>query len=462
MALAMAKGVEAELRDIAGNKVCVDCNCRGPQWASVTFGVFMCLECSGTHRSLGVHISFVRSVAMDSWTQDQIQLMRLGGNEKCNSFLSKYNALCKKANGKESDIHSKYNSAPACLYKDRLKAEVEGKPLPTELPKVTNTGSGGSEPVNGETEAAYVARQARQREEASQRMREKFGKTGGLGGSTAMTGIGSDANYRPGGGGGGGSSEMGFSMPSLGSLGINDDSTKKLQEEASKALDSTWSFFGSAAAALGDTVNSVAANVVETIDPNKGAEGGADDGIFPRRELKGASTGKMSGVGGGEAPEQRQDEDDELGKNLEWMKSGALDFWNKATDATSEFAKSVQGGNDNFGEDDVFSFRNNLKGKSTGKMDHTGSEAYMPASSSSIQRNTSNGSMNSYGNSSGNGSGNGSGGISSKNSSSNSLNGSIGGSTENLAASGSAPGSRAKKLSPAPSDDDFFNSFGVK
>jgi len=76
-----------QILDIPGNMVCCDCGAPEPQWASINFGVTLCIECGGIHRSLGVHISKVRSITLDAWEPEILKVMAELGNSIVNKIL---------------------------------------------------------------------------------------------------------------------------------------------------------------------------------------------------------------------------------------------------------------------------------------------------------------------------------------------------------------------------------------
>jgi len=269
--------------------------------------------------------------------------MKNGGNAACAKYLTS------KGISPSTPIKQKYESPQAQLYKEVLKARIAGLPEPTTLPQPaprsgsahsstsysssssypsasTNVNTAmsssaaskkedpnGMERLTGETEAQYVARQTRLRDEAKARMAAKFGNGGmGSGGGGRMAGIGSDPNYNPNAGTGMDDlvAGIGSAFSTLGALGgsvihsasqmVNDPHLKENVRSTGSVLYSTGMATGSS---LWSSFTKTATNFASALtEPDEEEDGLAD---FQRRmheqsmknAKSGTNTSRYSGFG---------------------------------------------------------------------------------------------------------------------------------------------------------------------
>ncbi|EED82874.1 predicted protein [Postia placenta Mad-698-R] len=133
------------------NKVCADCKRNDPRWASWNIGVFLCIRCSGIHRSMGTHISKVKSVDLDVWTPEQMASIQKWGNRLANLYWEAHlrSGHIPADHKMDSFIRSKYESKrwamegpppadPSTLDTQSAAAPVPAATIPAQTTQATS------------------------------------------------------------------------------------------------------------------------------------------------------------------------------------------------------------------------------------------------------------------------------------------------------------------------------------
>uniref|UniRef100_A0AAZ3RSZ6 Arf-GAP with coiled-coil, ANK repeat and PH domain-containing protein n=1 Tax=Oncorhynchus tshawytscha TaxID=74940 RepID=A0AAZ3RSZ6_ONCTS len=123
---------------IGGNACCCDCGQPDPRWASINLGITLCIQCSGIHRSLGVHFSKVRSLTLDSWEPELLKLMCELGNGVINQIYEAGKEELGAMKPKPTDPRQEIEAYIRAKYVDRrFKLSGSTEHLPPRPPPPT-------------------------------------------------------------------------------------------------------------------------------------------------------------------------------------------------------------------------------------------------------------------------------------------------------------------------------------
>lgn len=254
------------------NKKCFECGYPNPMWCDISHGVFICLNCSGKHRGLGVHLVFVRSATIDDWTSwqpEKLRQMEIGGNKRARLFFER-NGVPPSGDCSKPALQARYEHNAALMYADLLATEAQGKTF---------------------NEFAWNPPEWKARIAAQKQQQQQYGGVGGGGSSgsdSRFQGVGS-APLRGGGnnnnnqGNEGGdwlkTFSDGWSKVSKNTAELVDTTSKQLkeshlQERAQEKASWAWGSVAYYASSIGKLASDVTANLGATTEAN-----GEDDGL---------------------------------------------------------------------------------------------------------------------------------------------------------------------------------------
>ena len=121
-----------EIMKLEGNNMCIDCSIVNPTFASVNNAVFLCEKCAIIHKNLGPNISLVKSLTNDQFSQEEIALLKIGGNTRFSNFMKEYGIQ------EEQNKEFKYHLKLAEYYRLLLLAEVNKEQNPAQYQYMIN------------------------------------------------------------------------------------------------------------------------------------------------------------------------------------------------------------------------------------------------------------------------------------------------------------------------------------